>query len=116
MTDDDDDRPPPHPDDGAPVEMQKAELYLLRLSQTRWLIGWLRGDELKACRDELAFVRAMIPRFNTPTAIRMAVLQHVGTIPLPAGSRMEFVVRALEASLALVDWGQVDEALKEPTP
>lgn len=84
--------------------------HIFRFLNTRWLVDWLRRDEMKDCLEEIRFLRG-IPSIDRQTAIRMTVLQHLGVLPLPEGPRMEFVVHAIECLFRSIDWARVEEEL-----
>jgi hypothetical protein len=69
-------------------------------------------------RPENADIRAKITRFrgggvaDPGTVIRMAIMEQFGTLPVPPGDRMEFLVQAIQTFFAVVDWVEVDDHLK----
>lgn len=78
---------------------------------TRRLAEWMNRPEHAKLLARIHDLIASVPHgtIQTPTAIRMTLLQHVGPLGVEEGDKMELLVILLETALWMIDWALIAE-------
>ena len=80
------------------------------LHATGFVAGWLLRDGNESLRKKIRMYKLAMP---AGTAIRAAIMEAIGPIPLPPGDRMEFLVESLQTFLTVVNWLEVDRQVSK---